>query len=84
MEASKEEEISSEDGSGDDFGDLDFGGGGSSSGGDDFGDFDFGDEGGDFDFGDEGGDLGDIGNESGGGEDLPSPSDLGAGDFTEL
>lgn len=84
MEASKEEETSSGDGDGDDFGDLDFGGGGSSGGGDDFGDFDFGDEGGDFDFGDEGGDLGDIGNESGGGEDLPSPSDLGAGDFTEL
>ena len=84
MEASKEKETSSDDSDGDDFGDFDFGGGGSSGGGDDFGDFDFGDEGGDFDFGDEGGDLGDIGNESGGGEDLPSPSDLGAGDFTEL
>lgn len=84
MESSQEEELSSEDGSEDDFGGLDFGGGSSSGGGDDFGDFDFGDESGDFDFGGESGDLGDIGNESGGGEDLPSPSDLGAGDFTEL
>lgn len=81
MEASKEEEISSGEGEGDDFGDFDFGGGGSSGGNDDFGDFDFGDEGDNFDFGDEGADLG---ADTGGGDELPSPSDLGAGDFTEL
>lgn len=81
MESSQQEEQSTEGGGEDDFGDIDFGGGGSSGGGDDFGDFDFGDEGGDFDFGDEGADLG---VDTGGGDELPSPSDLGAGDFTEL
>ena len=82
MESSQEEEMSSEGGGEDDFGDFDFGGGGSSGGGDDFGGLDFGDEGGDLDFGDEGADFG--AEESGGGDELPSPSDLGAGDFTEL
>lgn len=57
---------------------------GDDSGGGDF-DSDFG---GDFDFGDEGGDLDlggedfDMGEDSG--DSLPSPADLGAGDFTEL
>ena len=80
MESSQQEEQSTEGGGEDDFGDFDFGGG-SSGGGGDFGDFDFGDEGDDFDFGDEGADLG---ADTGGGDELPSPSDLGAGDFTEL
>ena len=65
-------------------GDFDFG---DEAGGDLGGDFG-GDFGSDFDFGDEtttdfeeiGGDFGD----EGGGEELPSPADLGAGDFTEL
>ena len=42
-----------------------------------------------FDFGDEGGDFDDLGGdfeatEEGGGEELPAPADLEAGDFTEL
>lgn len=84
---SLEEEVEAEAG-GDDllgdelFGDdggADFGGGGgfSSGGGDfDFGDDDF-DLGGDFEAPDEGG-------AEDAGDELPSPSDLGAGDFTEL
>ena len=56
-----------------------FGGGGGSFNG---GDFDFGDEGGDFDLGDEGGDFEEPAEDAG--EELPSPTDLGAGDFTEI
>lgn len=56
-----------------------FGGGGGSFSG---GDFDFGDEGGDFDLGDEGGDFEEPAEDAG--EELPSPTDLGAGDFTEI
>lgn len=77
----KDQNLESE---GDDFG-------GDDMFGDDFGSFGGGSGGGDFDFGDEGGDLGDLGadfeepaGEEGGGEELPSPADLGAGDFTEL
>lgn len=55
-----------------------FGGGGGNFSG---GDFDLGDEGGDFDLSDEG-DLGEP--DEGAGEELPSPADLGAGDFTEI
>ena len=77
----EEEEQASDEGDllGDElFGDEggDFGGGGFSGGGD----FDFGDEGGDFD--DLGGDF--EATEEGGGEELPAPADLEAGDFTEL
>lgn len=59
--------------------DFDFGGGFSGGGG----------GGGDFDFGDDDFDLGDdfeAQDEGGGdtGDELPSPSDLGAGDFTEI
>ena len=59
--------------------DFDFGGGFSGGGG----------GGGDFDFGDDDFDLGDdfeAPDEGGGdtGDELPSPSDLGAGDFTEI
>ena len=57
--------------------DFDLGGGFSGGGGDfDFGDDDF-DLGGDFEAPDEGG-------AEDAGDELPSPSDLGAGDFTEL
>lgn len=83
---SLEEEVAAEEELGGDFDlggegedDFDFGGG-LSGGGGGGGDFDFGDDdfdlGGDFEAPDEGG--GDTGDE------LPSPSDLGAGDFTEL
>ena len=79
LEADEEEQNTDGDDSFDDdmFGD-DLGG--------DFGGSDFG---GDFDFddntGDNFGDLGDdFGPEESGGDELPSPSDLGAGDFTEL
>ena len=77
----QEEEQASDEGDllGDElFGDEggDFGGGGFSG----EGDFDFGDEGGDFD--DLGGDF--EATEEGGGEELPAPADLEAGDFTEL
>lgn len=55
-----------------------FGGGGGSFSG---GAFDFGDEGGDINLGDES-DFGEP--DEGAGEELPSPADLGAGDFTEI
>lgn len=81
-EAAKEETPEGEEGLlGDElFGSDDdsFGGGGGNFSG---GDFDFGDEGGDIDLGDEG-DLGEP--DEGAGEELPSPADLGAGDFTEI
>jgi hypothetical protein len=68
--------------------DFDFG----DEGSDDFdlgGSFGGGGGGGDFDFGDDDFDLGDdfeAPDEGGGdtGDELPSPSDLGAGDFTEI
>ena len=81
---SLEEEVASEEDLGDDFDlggggedDFDLGGGFSGGGGDfDFGDDDL-DLGGDFEAPDEGG-------AEDAGDELPSPSDLGAGDFTEL
>ena len=81
---SLEEEVAAEEELGGDFDlggegedDFDLGGGFSSGGGDfDFGDDDF-DLGGDFEAPDEGG-------AEDAGDELPSPSDLGAGDFTEL
>lgn len=81
---SLEEEVAAEEEFGGDFDlgdegedDFDLGGGFSGGGGDfDFGDDDF-DLGGDFEAPDEGG-------AEDAGDELPSPSDLGAGDFTEL
>lgn len=81
---SLEEEVASEEDLDDDFDlggggedDFDLGGGFSGGGGDfDFGDDDL-DLGGDFEAPDEGG-------AEDAGDELPSPSDLGAGDFTEL
>ena len=57
--------------------------------GDDLGgDFGGSDLDGDFDFDDGGDDFGDLGDDFGseesGGDELPTPSDLGAGDFTEM
>lgn len=85
LEVEAEEQNAGGDGDdlfGDDSGgDFDFGGGGGGFdfGGDDLGaDFDFEGDDLDADF-DVGGDL-----DLGGGDELPSPSDLGAGDFTEV
>lgn len=83
LEAEQEEQDAAEGGEellGDElFGDEggDFGGGSFGGGG-----FDFGDEG--DDFGDLGADFEEPAGEETGGEELPSPADLGAGDFTEL
>ena len=80
----EEQNNSNEEPGDEELGDFDFGDEGSDFGGGGFS------GGGDLDFGDNGEDLSDLGAdfeepaENTGGEELPSPADLGAGDFTEI